>query len=260
MIKKDGDCMADIRYIQIRQIIFFYLLLCITVGYTVVRIQDNFFVCLFSFFTVLLCEFFVPSMKRDLDYSELLHTMMYYFSMYIWGVDCLFNPNNYGFRLCLPIRIFAIVGTILIIFLRKKDYQNVLKGSISKIPIQRKEFINELTASGIALLSEELYFTAFLIGRLQTKGIVCSVFTSTILFVLSHYLNRWASKMFSLKDYLFILVLAIFKGVIFYYTRDVMLTILIHFVYNSSEFIVLVKRLRLKNSGLNNVSMFDDYE
>ena len=66
--------------------------------------------------------------------------------------------------------------------------------------------------------------------------------------------------MFSLKDYLFILVLAIFKGIIFYYTRDVMLTILIHFAYNSSEFIVLVKRLRLKNSSLINESMFDDYE
>lgn len=259
-MKKDGDCMADTRYIQIRQIIFFYLLLCITVRYTIVRIQDNYFVCLFSFFTVLLCVFFVPSMKRELNYSEFLHTMMYYFSMYIWGGDCLFNANNYGFRLCLPIRIFAIVGIVLIILLRKNDYKNVLMGSISKIPIQRKEFVNELTASGIALVSEELYFTAFLIGRLHTKGIVCSVFTSAILFALSHFLNRWASKMFSLKDYLFILVLAIFKGIVFYYTRDIMLTIIIHFIYNSSEFIVLVKRLRLKNSGLNNVSMFDDYE
>lgn len=251
--------MTGVRYIQIRQIVFFYILMCIMIGYSIIKIKDNYFVCLLSFFTVLLCIFFVPSMKRDIEYSSILHTIMYYFSMYIWGLDVFLNYRNYSFNLCLPIRVIAIVGTILIILLRKNDYKDVVRGSVGKTPIQKQEFVNELIASSVALISEEIYFTAFLIGRLRAEGLVYSVFISAILFVLSHYLNRWAKNMFFVRDYLFILFLGIFKGIVFYYTNDVLLTILIHFIYNSSEFIVLIKRIRLKRGSVNEASMFDDY-
>lgn len=248
-----------VRYIQIRQIVFFYILMCVTIGYSILKIHDNYFVCILSYFMVLLCIFFVPSMKRDFEYSGILHTGMYYFSMYIWMLDIVINHKDYRVKFCLSFRIVAILGSLLLILLRRNDYKNVLNGTMGKIPIQKKQFINEIISLSVAILSEEIYFTAFLVCRLRVQGLLNSVCISAFLFVLAHYLNRWAKNMFNTKDYVFIFLLGIFKGIIFYYTNDVLLTILIHFIYNSSEFIVLVKRTRLNDNISNEKSMFDDY-
>ncbi|SFO30792.1 CAAX protease self-immunity [Pseudobutyrivibrio sp. UC1225] len=247
------------KYIHLRQIITVAILLNILVFYSILFLKDAIFMGIFGLFCVVLNICFVPSLKREFEYSDIIHAFIYYFTMYIWIVYLIENNLIFKIHFQMNARVIGIVTTCFLLILRAADIKNIARSPINKIAIAKNQFVKEFVISFLAVVSEEIFFTAFLINILHGYGIIVSVFLSGLVFSFSHYLNRWSSSMFKLKDYYFIFVLGIIKGVVFYYTNDLFFSIFLHVIYNSSDFYLLLKKFLL-NGKIDNVVLFNDYE
>lgn len=90
-----------------------------------------------------------------------------------------------------------------------------------------------------SIITEELYFRAYLIsyGKTITNNAYLIILFSSLFFVFSHYLNRWANVTFTLKIYIFQFLLAVLLAIFYYYTSSILYCIIIHFCFNIEDFI-----------------------
>lgn len=245
------------KYIHIRQIVTMGLLLTILVIYTLLLCEDRMMTILISVVLVLGGITFIPVTRRELDYNKKLQKFMYYFPMSIWAIDMLINSDEYRIVLSMKIEFYGILGVVVLLVSRWKRIQSIITNPITKVRIERGEFINEIISSSIAIVAEELYFTAFLITKTRNMGIVFSVSISAAIFMYSHYMNRWAKITFNVADYIYILLLGLIKGSVFYYTSNIFGVIVLHVIYNFFDFVVLTKRVISQERSVS--ISFDDY-
>lgn len=171
------------KYIHIRQIVTMGLLLTILVIYTLLLCEDRMMTILISVVLVLGGITFIPVTRRELDYNKKLQKFMYYFPMSIWAIDMLINSDEYRIVLSMKIEFYGILGVVVLLVSRWKRIQSIITNPITKVRIERGEFINEIISSSIAIVAEELYFTAFLITKTRNMGIVFSVSISAAIFM-----------------------------------------------------------------------------
>lgn len=246
------------KYIHLRQVVAYYILICCMVVTLSLCKSSGMIFGIFSYFVVFSGIILIPSIKRELGYKDIYQTFLYYFPMYVWIVYIVINYKLFYVENNLFVYITVIFACVVLILLRYKDISKILNGSYSKVPIEKNKFVESIINFIFSILSEEIYFTAILISSFSELGLVRAVSISTILFVLSHYLNRWAKTSFSFKDYLFILLLAVIKGIAFWYTKSLLICIIMHTLYNSSNLIVLFKKYKNKQD-INEISFFNDY-
>lgn len=204
-----------------------------------------------------ICKKSMLYIRREIDTPEILHRLLYYFPMYIWVIDLFVHHEKYLVQKYLLIRICSVLLVAFLLLLRKTKIRKIINSNNANISIKRKRFINELLISILAIISEELMFTFFVVGNLSQCGIFWAVGVSAVSFVLAHYINRWAQKMFKIEDYIFIFILGIIKAVAFFYTKDLLFAILLHAIYNCFDFYLLIKKFRHKEKE--EESLFDDY-
>lgn len=70
-------------------------------------------------------------------------------------------------------------------------------------------------------------------------------------------MNRWAKITFNVADYIYILLLGLIKGSVFYYTSNIFGVIVLHVIYNFFDFVVLTKRVISQERSVS--ISFDDY-
>ena len=174
--------------------------------------------------------------------------------MYVGEV--IVHPEKFRFISC-PIwfRLGCIITVLLLVLSRWKDIYRIVNHPSSNLPISKRIFFEEILSFFVALLSEEIFFSAFLITLLKDLGSYIAIIISAIVFVIIHYLNRWSGTMFNKKDYLYMGMLAIIKGMAYLRTSDLFLVIALHFIYNTSDLYVLIKRYNIRDEKV----FFDDY-
>lgn len=200
---------------------------------------------------------FVPSLRRKIEYPLFLHTIFYYSSMLLplFFVDIYISePRDIvGVTIGMTSSLFMLLSNIKHNrkYVSTENYM-VLSG------IDIREFMYQNYNNIYAVVSEELFYRYFLIGYLYKYIGIYAVLLSTLLFVYSHYINRWANLSFTLKSYIYHGLCGLIFGLLFFYTRSLFGCIIAHILFNSPEFIVTYKRYINNKKEMN--PLFDDYD
>ncbi len=113
------------------------------------------------------------------------------------------------------------------------DYKNDLLGqlNVNYTSSFATKILFVLTIAMIPAIFEELFFRKGLISLLEKHGKVFAVLLSALLFGAIHM---------NLGQFLFAFIIGLIMGIIYAYTKDIKLTILIHFLNNGFEAISLI--------------------
>lgn len=207
------------------------------------------------YFFVVLFITFVPSLRKVIKYPLIVHYIIYFSPMFL--PVALFN---YGIGESHP--FFLVYGILLgttLLFTNIKHTMWVVskKNPISKSPISLNEFKLSVFHFLISLLSEEIFYRYLVINILKNEIGALSIVVSSILFVHSHMINRWANKIFTLKSYIYHLIIGITFGFMFYISNSFSAVVCAHMIFNCPQLILNWKRYCSKN--IVQESFFDDY-
>lgn len=211
---------------------------------------------LLMIFLALLSIAFSPLIYKLIKMPIWLHSCIYYFPMYI--AACFVRGKL--FRVDFKSVVSYIIAIILISFIllwNRMEYIEAIHGFYSNISMRPLEFANKMFSNILALVSEEIFFRMYLVNRLAGKVGICGVLISSLAFLIAHYLNRWANKMFNLKKYASVFLLGIILSIVYYISNSIIPCIILHLLYNSSDFIQLIKKLVIKKAD--SELLFDDY-
>ena len=198
---------------------------------------------------------FLPSVKVEIGYSSRMQTIAYYFPMYIMLIPLVANNKLFQKVNYLDITL-AIILSLSLFVSRYKEIITICTSVYANTRMNPEKFKDELFDQLVAIISEEIFFTGYLIYVMNRMQI--SIVLSAGTFVLAHYINRWAKTIFRVKDYFYIFILGLLKGYVFYRPNNILLPILIHLIYNSSNiYLIFKKRFMIK--PVEEVSLFDDY-
>ncbi|PEM85143.1 hypothetical protein CN558_22365 [Bacillus wiedmannii] len=211
-------------------------------------------IVIFFFCLVIIFITFVPSLWKRIQYSMLLNTIIYYLPLYL---PCFFiypkieTPDHlYG------IALGFLLGFLLLLsnYKHNKRYVSNENYQIFRV-ITLKRLIYDYFKSIYSVVGEELFFRYFLIGYLFEEIGFSVVVLSTSLFVLIHYLNRWANLHFNLRSYMYHALVGLSLSVLFIYTQSILGCIIAHLIFNSPHFVVILKRYKNRKAKV----LFDDY-
>lgn len=243
-------------YIMKKQVYALILLFIIILIGHINHINNNILLGLFLYFIVVLGITFIPSIPRIIKYPKFVQVFLYELPM--WGpihlVECRFWIEAKDFIFWFIIEICII---FILIYMAKEEFLSSINNVRNKVPISGKDFCVEIFGAIFALISEEVFFRVFLVGYFVDIFGWKTILISSLLFTISHYLNRWANKLFTAKIYLFQFLFGFCVGWIYYVSESLVLICLGHFLFNISDIIILLKRLKAGNKKGD--SLFDDY-
>lgn len=121
--------------------------------------------------------------------------------------------------------------------------------------ITKKEFYIKIYFIFISVIGEELYFRFYLYNSLYHYFNYYLIIISTFLFVYSHYIQRWANKIFTLKSYIYHGITGIIFCLLYFFTKDIFACIIAHLIFDFPEIIFLYKQTKIKI----NTFSFNDY-
>lgn len=200
--------------------------------------------------------FLVPQIRKKRKYPYILHIFLFYLP-FNW---ILFLKNEIDITVIkitdIKTLLIIFLGTIILLLFNLKDYLGRINGVSSKIKIDKVTFKNQILALIICIVSEEIFFRFYTINNLLKLNLdwKLSVLVSSFLFLVFHYLQKW-SNIISVKNYISIFILGLLLSFGYYKTNSLISCIVLHFIFNSSEFIYLLKRFTVKNVECK----FDDY-
>lgn len=235
-------------YIQRKQLIALCLSL-IMIGFK--EISQYFLI----FSLVIASSFIFPLLKQKIQYNLivqrfLLISSLFYSLLFIDDTFIFGNFKNPEFFLG---GLFAVLVMLLS---KRHSIKGTLKTEVFA-SIDRKTFFLELIVFLVSIVGEELFFRVYTISFFKTQIGWFSIIISSGFFVLSHYLNRWSSNIFTLKSYIYQFILAMVLGTVYYYSTNFLYVISLHILYNFSFLVVIIKKLKYKNSEM---ITFDDYD
>ncbi len=137
--------------------------------------------------------------------------------------------------------ILALVIGIIYIFINIKEFNFLLSNMVIQESLYHDklyyflQIINRIGAS----ISEELFFRYYLISIYFRYGYI-SIFISSIYFVLGHFLLPWGNS-FKLKDYINQLVIGFLSSLLYYFSNNIIGSIILHLIINFPDVIYLIK-------------------
>lgn len=194
---------------------------------------------------------FLPLFHKKLGYPSFIHGILYDLPLFSALLEIKSNVSDFKNISCFG--IFGSVLVFFIIYFNRKEYLQAVNSIICNFPISRKEWLEKVISSIYCITSEEIFFRGFFVGRMKTEFGCYIVLISSLIFVLMHYINRWSNVMYTRKSYLLLFILSCLNGTCYYYTDCLLVVIFIHCLYNSADFIVLVKRLRARKIDLEDI-------
>ncbi|ABX75560.1 CAAX amino terminal protease [Lactococcus lactis subsp. lactis NCDO 2118] len=200
-----------------------------------------------------------PYLKFKLSYSYNLQVILLGIVLYfpIFNINMNEWIGNFTISQFLISAIFLLVLLYTIHWKELMQHYNTLN---SYIKLTLPGMVGSLFEFFYYIIGEEIFYRFFIIGYLSKSiNILLCVFIGSILFVYSHYLNRWANIIFTNKSYISLFLLGVFLSLVFYQTHSLLLCIILHIIYNHSELIVIYKRFKVKNIDEKS-DVFDDYD
>ncbi len=225
-----------------------------------------FFRILFSFFLLVVVITFLPLLRQKINYSYWLQVILFGLPMLLPAF--LFQVKRISFAVgdsmsfisFLLSFIFLIVTLFL---LHCKDYEMKLSSPTFNLNLLKREVFLTILAMLYSIFAEEMYFRFFILSELKDYNnylrILILIF-SGFLFVSAHYLNRWATTMFTYRNYVSQFILSMLSGNIFLMTDSLFYPLILHITYNFPEIFFILKRLKYQQRHYeNDEPFFDDY-
>lgn len=206
------------------------------------------------FFFVHVSMLLFPYLQNKLNYSNSLQLFLFY-SLYWLGIIPVIKN---GFYIGCEIKsiLFTLLFSTLLLIINKKKLRETINSRISLVPISVRNFAIVVLGELYSIVSQEFFFRLVVIDILKPEFGVLAVFASSLLFVITHYLNRKSSEYYDLTDYMNYFFLSLVLGVAYYVDSNFVACIIGHLVFNSGIIVLNWKRLGNKID----VTLFDDYE
>lgn len=239
--------------ISIRQKNTLLFLLCSLMLMNIYNVKEAYIIVIFSFLIIAMGIIFIPILGSKIDYSKYMHTIVYYFPMYIY-ILCTYKHLSFTL---LNIGYAIIIGAILIIFNINEYSRTISKNNIQRVYfVSKKDLILCLFTSFVAVVSEEIYFRGFIMLMINT---IDGILISSFLFLWAHYINRWAINFFSIKSYFYQFLVSMVLCSVYYKSKSLIIVIVAHLLFNSHEYILKILQYRCTRSNTNKI-IFDDYK
>lgn len=243
------------QYILKKQIVSIFIVIILISILKIINFNKFILTTLFFYLLVIVSITFTPSLRRKRKYPIIIHDIIYHFPM-ILPIMCISIPERN-----INQRVSIYLGIILGVLLLISKYNDDKKYLSSDNPfftskIYLNEYLSVLTMNTAAILYEEAFYRYFVIGLLCNEVGWMSILISTLLFVHSHYINRWSNITFSFKSYIYHSITGIVFGCIFFYTGSILGCIIAHFLFNSHEYVLLHRRYKIKDDSK---QLFNDY-
>lgn len=138
-----------------------------------------------------------------------------------------------------------LIGIIFVSF-KIKEYKIFLNKAyieiIGKLPTYK--VFGNIFSLIIGAICEEIFFKSLLIGIMGKNLGIFSIFFSSYLFFLHHYVTTKFEK-FSKKDFIFQIIYSLITGFIYFFTSDLVLCAIVHIIYNLPLVIFNIKRSKI---------------
>lgn len=204
-------------------------------------------------FWITIAEMMAPTILKKIGVYGLKKTFLFYLPFYVFILPLAFYHNRQQFDLSSI--VFGTAAVCILLLLNRKEIAQIINSLESKRPIAKDKFVVKFIMCLVPIISEEILFRGFWITSNSAYSESFAVLTSALLFVYAHFINRWANVMYRIKNYIMQFILGLILAIVFVQTRSLITCCYLHFLYNISDFILLIKRYRAKEQ----TSLFNDY-
>lgn len=216
--------------------------------------NKNFRILGVLFFAVHISMFFFPYFQSKLKYSNNLQLFFFYLPYWLGIVPIIKKGLYIEFKIKSALLTFFFSSLLLII--NKKKFKETIDSRVSLVPISVRCLVIDILGELYSVLSQEFFFRLVVIDLLKSELGILSVFVSSFLFVITHYLNRKSSMYYDLTDYVNFFFLSLILGLAYYKDSNFIACVVGHLIFNSGIIILSCKRRRNKRNAV----LFDDYE
>jgi len=205
---------------------------------------------LLAFIVVLFFNAFAPFLFYKLKYSRYIHAAVYYLPMYI---PIVVMPELIAKLFSIPslFSLFLAAALGMALLWIKRRFANP---STFQAKLKKKDVPYEVLIAVITLIGEEVFFRGVLISMLGDLGILEVSLFSACCFVLIHFLNRWADRMFDRKSYLFHFIVGFIAALLFILSESLIPAIVFHAIFNADSYYEIYLRTQVVEDY-----SFDDY-
>jgi membrane protease YdiL (CAAX protease family) len=251
-----GTFMPEQQYIFKKQIICLMAIIIILLIALSIKVDSRLIYGIIIYLAIILGITFIPSLPRLVRYPKWLHLILYE-SPFLISLFFVEFTKIREVKLYIIFFIFTIIYILVLLFWGRKQFLDTISDIRSAAPISIPVYIFEMSNILLAVIVEEVCFRGFFVGYFMERYGAITIFMSALLFTFTHYLNRWASKIFTIKIYFLQFFVGIGLGTAYFYTRSVLLVSVCHLVFNSSRIINITKRILRSNKT---TTLFNDYE
>ncbi|AXY26289.1 hypothetical protein CL176_09940 [Suicoccus acidiformans] len=225
-----------------------------------------FFRILFSFFLLVVVITFLPLLRQKVNYSYWLQVILFGLPMLLPAF--LFQVKGISFAVgdsmsFVSFLLSFIFLVVTLFLLHCKDYELKLSSPTFNLNISKREVFLTILTMLYSIFAEEMYFRFFILSELKDYNHYLKILIlilSGFLFVSAHYLNRWATTMFTYRNYVSQFILSMLSGNIFLITDSLFYPLILHITYNFPEIFFILKRLKYQQRHYeNDEPFFDDY-
>lgn len=217
----------------------------------------SFEIILLHYLVLVLFLTFCPYFRSKLSYSYRLQVIL--LGLPLYSPIFFYKIGNFLGDFDFKWLFLGILGVLVILlFFHHRELANHKNNISTLLKISEREALFSLFEFFYYVLGEEIFYRYFIFYFIETNfNTLTFLLVSSLIFVYSHYLNRWADVNFSIKNYISLFCLSVLLGFIYFKTQSLFLCVILHTIYNHSELVVIFKKYTLKESE---TLLFDDYD
>jgi membrane protease YdiL (CAAX protease family) len=207
-----------------------------------------------SYVLIISLTTFLPSIKREFGYSSSLQRifltlpMFFIFSAKVWQIQHYNTANDF-------LVILGVLFAIFLFVLERKKTREMMHGLKSKIKINHREFLFELSLLFISIIGEELWFRSYFFNVYKNDFDLMTIIISSVLFVHCHFMGRWSNHKYNKLAYFRLFIFSCFVGTVYFFTNSIVGVVSIHIIYDLPLVLLLYTQYKAEAKE----SYFDDY-
>ncbi|WP_129045119.1 CPBP family intramembrane glutamic endopeptidase [Companilactobacillus metriopterae] len=220
----------------------------------IIAITLFFFILMISvnsifFYTSLMVEIvylnivFLPIFKKMIGYSSITQKFIFEIPMILISVVYILKyPQNLkqNDNLLNLLFLFLIIALMLS---NKNLISNIVNSPLSKFNSSYKKNILDLLLCVYPVIAEEIFFRYALFYSIdEYLSKILSVTIVSIIFVCSHYISRWANRIYTYKSYVFQLLLSVTLTTFMALGGNILIAIFLHFIFNIQAWLPILLR------------------
>lgn len=149
-----------------------------------------------------------PKLKSIFHYSDVTQTILFILPYYLPIIFMAIPKISLSFEKMI-VFFYGFILILLLLFFERWELKKSLDSIKSKISITTSDFFSSLILTSLGILGEEFFFRVFLMDALSNLNEMPRIIAISLLFSLTHYLNRWANRNYKIKNYIIFFLLSL---------------------------------------------------